>query len=165
MDNTKSFRDTGANGAILDEYEKSIQELKLLISTISPKDLMEIVDSKTKDKDCRSIQTILTHVIRAGYTYVIEIRKWLGENANYVKIGLLDSIEEYETALDKMFAFNEKLFQDYPKLKLEDHDSVNRIVVGWGQSFDAEQLFEHAIVHILRHRRQIERFLLKLAES
>ena len=27
-----------------------------------------------------------------------------------------------------------------------------------GQSYDAEQLLEHAIVHILRHRRQIEKF-------
>ena len=37
-----------------------------------------------------------------------------------------------------------------------------KIVVKWGQTYDPEQLFEHAIVHILRHRRQIERFLLQL---
>jgi len=27
----------------------------------------------------------------------------------------------------------------------------------WGQRYDLEQLLEHAIVHVLRHRRQIER--------
>ena len=29
----------------------------------------------------------------------------------------------------------------------------------WGAMYDLEQLLEHAIVHVLRHRRQIERFL------
>ena len=28
----------------------------------------------------------------------------------------------------------------------------------WGVVYDVEQLMEHAIVHILRHRRQIEKF-------
>jgi hypothetical protein len=31
----------------------------------------------------------------------------------------------------------------------------------WGQVYDFEQFMEHAIVHVLRHRRQIERFLIK----
>ena len=31
-----------------------------------------------------------------------------------------------------------------------------------GKAYDFEQLMEHAIVHILRHRRQIERFLREL---
>jgi hypothetical protein len=31
----------------------------------------------------------------------------------------------------------------------------------WGVQYDMEQMLEHAIVHILRHRRQIERFLEK----
>jgi hypothetical protein len=29
----------------------------------------------------------------------------------------------------------------------------------WGPVYDLEQMLEHAIVHVLRHRRQIERFL------
>jgi len=34
-----------------------------------------------------------------------------------------------------------------------------KMQVRWGPTYDFEQLFEHAIVHVLRHRRQIERFL------
>jgi uncharacterized damage-inducible protein DinB len=30
---------------------------------------------------------------------------------------------------------------------------------GWGVIYNLEQLLEHAIVHILRHRRQIEKFI------
>jgi len=31
----------------------------------------------------------------------------------------------------------------------------------WGVTYNLEQLLEHAIVHILRHRRQIEKFMLQ----
>ena len=61
-----------------------------------------------------------------------------------------------------MFQYNEKLFEDYPDLKIEESDPQKKIKVRWGQYYDVEQLFEHAIVHVLRHRRQIERFLIKL---
>ncbi len=33
------------------------------------------------------------------------------------------------------------------------------IKAGWGPTYDVEQLLEHAIVHVLRHRRQIEKFM------
>jgi len=158
----KKYRDKGAIGALLDEYEKSIKELKVVINGISNNDLVEIVDSKTDDEDCKSIQTILTHVVRAGYGYVIEVRKYLGEEMEYTNEELLDSIDEYNLALDKMFAYNEKLFEDYPAIKLEENETNKKILVKWGQYYDVEQLFEHAIVHILRHRRQIERFKIKL---
>jgi chromosomal replication initiation ATPase DnaA len=61
-----------------------------------------------------------------------------------------------------MFEYNAQLFQDYPNLKLEEYETALKIQVRWGQLYDIEQLMEHAIVHILRHRRQIERFLLRL---
>ena len=41
----------------------------------------------------------------------------------------------------------------------EEDQSAMHIQSGWGQVYDFEQLFEHAIVHVMRHRRQIERFL------
>ena len=59
----KTYRDNGAIGAILDEYEKSVEELKEVICTITQEDLVQIVDQATKDEDCRSIQTILSHVV------------------------------------------------------------------------------------------------------
>lgn len=156
------YRTNGAIGALLDEYEKSIKELKIVIAGISDNNLAKIVDSKTKDEDCRSIQTILAHVVQSGYTYAIETRKWLGEKIEYINKELLSSIYDYNLALDKMFAYNEKLFEDYPQLKLEEFNTDSKILVRWGQHYDVEQLFEHAIVHILRHRRQIELFKIEL---
>ena len=155
-------RDNGAIGALLDEYEKSIKELKLVIQNISSDDLIRIVDDETKDDDCKSIQTILSHIVGSGYGYAIVIRKWLGEELEYKKREYFNAVVDYNFALDKMFEYNEKLFNDYPNIKLEAYEPENKIKVRWGQLYDVEQLFEHAIVHILRHRRQIERFKEKI---
>lgn len=156
------YRDCGAIGALLDEYERAIRDLKHTIVGISKQELLTLVDHETKDQDCVSIQTILAHVVRAGETYVIEIRKHLGEELNYTQNNLLDNIQNYTAALDKMFDMNVNLFNDYQNIDIAENNNDLKMQVRWGQSYDIEQLLEHAIVHILRHRRQIERFLLKL---
>ncbi len=156
------YRDQGAIGAILDEYEKTILELIEVIEGLSEESLAKIIDHKTEDSDCKSIQTILSHVVGAGYTYVIEIRKSLGEKIAYKKAIQRNLVEEYKVDLLEMFAFNEKLFEDYPQIKLVEHEPSQKIKVRWGQRYDVDQLMEHAIVHVLRHRRQIERFKIKL---
>ena len=158
----KNYRTNGAIGALLDEYEKAMLELISIIENITPHELTSIVDPDTKDPDCRSIQTILTHVVRSGYNYIVEIRKWLGEEIDFVQIETLQTVEEYQDALLKMFQYNVQFFDDYPAIKLEELIPEKKITVRWGQQFDVEQLMEHAIVHILRHRRQIERFLIIL---
>jgi len=47
-------------------------------------------------------------------------------------------------------------------MELEQNDNAHKMKVVWRQLYDVEQLMEHAIVHVLRHRRQIERFLNKM---
>ena len=158
----KTYRDQGAKGALLDEYEKALTELKTLIKDLSQAQLTTLVDKETADEDCRSIQTILSHILRSGYTYVIMIRNHEGETLEIRNKTTLDSSTKYCIALDEMFAYNLELFEDYPQLSLENFQPKNKIISSWGQRYDVEQLYEHAIVHILRHRRQIERFLVKL---
>lgn len=158
MTTTPRFRTDGAIGALLDEYEKSIAELILVIQDISQNELIEIKDPNTEDNDCKSIQTILTHVVQSGYTYAIEIRRWLGESVNYKDKVTLTSSDDYILALKEMFVYNETLFKDHPNISLIEYDPSKKILVRWGQRYDIEQLYEHAIVHILRHRRQIEMF-------
>jgi uncharacterized damage-inducible protein DinB len=40
-------------------------------------------------------------------------------------------------------------------------EAINSTVISapWGVTYDLEQLLEHAVVHVLRHRRQIEKFV------
>jgi uncharacterized damage-inducible protein DinB len=42
----------------------------------------------------------------------------------------------------------------------EEIDSIT-IHSGWEVTYNLEELLEHAIVHLLRHRRQIEKFMLQ----
>jgi uncharacterized damage-inducible protein DinB len=158
----QAYRNNGAVGAILDEYEKAISELKDVIRSITDKELLSVADNDTIDVDCRSIQTILTHVIRAGYGYAKQIRLSSGENVVFTQGDLLVTTDEYILGLDAMFQYTEHVFQDYPNIQLEEYENEKKMLTRWGQRYDVEQLMEHAIVHILRHRRQIERFLLIL---
>ena len=156
------YRTNGAIGALLDEYERAIEDLKSILNTVTDTELTTIVDTQTDDDDCRSIQTIMAHVVRSAYGYAITVRNHEGEKLVYPQRVYLKNSKAFCNALDKMFAFNTLLFDDYPNMKLEESDTDKKIRVSWGQLYDVEQIFEHAIVHILRHRRQIERFLLKL---
>jgi uncharacterized damage-inducible protein DinB len=153
----KKYR-IGAIGALLDEYEKAINDLKIVLSDVSDKDLATIVDTQTTDEDCRSIQTIMGHVVRSAYGYAIYIYRHLGEDFEFRTTVLRGSVQEYFNDIDAAFQFNVALFEKYPNLNLEEFENEKKVFTRWGQVFDYDQLLEHAIVHILRHRRQIEKF-------
>ncbi len=129
----KTFRNNGAVGAMLDEYEKALHELLLVIGDVTNEELILIVDGHTEDKDCISIQNILTHIIRAGYGYVMEIRKAQGESVEYIPRRIFEEVKDYHQGLRNMFKANEKLFEDYPNLKLEETDNQKKFQARWGR--------------------------------
>jgi uncharacterized damage-inducible protein DinB len=141
----------------MDEYERAAAELTRILESISDEEYARIRDTKTKDEDCRSIQTIMTHVVGAGYGYAGYMRDaWGIEQAPHerVPIARADTPAQLRAMLDYMIATLEKHWD------LSDSESnAMQMRVRWGVTYDFEQLFEHAIVHVLRHRRQIERFL------
>ena len=154
----------GAIGALLDEYERAAADLKAVLMTLDQAAYIAIVDPDTTDPSCRSVQTIMNHVVRAGYGYANYIRKFVGapwtrrkENYN------LTTPEAACQELDRVLAYTSDTL--VPVTEHTFSDMKNIIEVSWGQRFDFDQLMEHAIVHILRHRRQIERFKIKLAEK
>ena len=57
----------GARGALLDEYERAIQELKRVIADVDEASLAVELYPDEADPNCRGIGTILEHVVRAGY--------------------------------------------------------------------------------------------------
>ena len=70
----------GSIVALIGEYRKAIDELINVIQPISEKQLMDTIDTDTKDLDCKSIQSILTHVVCSGYGYIIYIENHIGKN-------------------------------------------------------------------------------------
>lgn len=154
----------GAKGALLDEYQRAFSDLKSTIAVISAQELTTIADPATSDPDCHSIQTVLTHVVRSGIGYATYMRQHQGEAIEFPTSETFDSVEAYALALDAAFLFTEKTFEAYPGLPLETSDPAQKILARWGQLYDVEQLMEHAIVHVLRHRRQIEGFIKKMRQ-
>lgn len=152
----ESYR-SGAIGALMDEYERAAWELRDLIERIPEDDFARIVDSQTKDEDCRSVQTIMSHVVRSGYGYADYIREQLSIASSRPQPRLLsrrESLEQLEAAL----RYTAETLEDRWEMSAEE---ISGIVIKsrWGAIYDAEGLLEHAIVHLLRHRRQIEKFI------
>lgn len=157
-----TYQHQGAVQALLDEYQRAINELKELIAGFTTAQLVKLVDPHTLDQNCKSFQRILSHVVSAGNNYVVYIRQSLGEDTMPSPKVIHQNSIAYQADLDQLMINTRQLFKDYPKLDIESYDPAKKIIVPWGQRYDVEQLMEHAIVHILRHRRQIERLMEKL---
>ena len=151
-----------AVNALLAEYEKTIVALQDVIEDISDADLAFVVDSETQNPDCQSIQTVLAHVVSSGYSYNIYIQKLKNKNIERPLKTNRNSVSEYKNDLDKVIQFTYETFSTIADNELEEFDNTKKINTSWGQIYDIEQLMEHAIVHILRHRRQIEKFKVAL---
>lgn len=145
--------------ALLDEYDNVINDLKNNISGINDSDLTKILDAETKNKDCISIQSVLTHIIYCGHNYItmIDIDRGNAKSTRAVR-KKFNTIPEYLSALDSMLHHCKQFFENVDDSEMAQYDPAKKITAGWGQLFDYEQLMEHAIVHVSRHRRQIQKF-------
>ena len=151
----------GAIGALTDEYEKALTELKTLLGEITDDQLNAIVDSSVKE-DFQSVRNIVIHIVKAGYVYANHIRKRFG-NTIYKNEITINSIHEAFFQIDKMFHYTVETFED--KWLLSDEDLLNTIIKTSWTTYDLEAIIEHSIVHILRHRLQIEKLLIKAKQN
>jgi len=153
----KSNYRKGGIGAVMDEYERAAAELKKLIERFSDSEYVRIVDTETKDEDCRSVQTIVSHVTNSGYGYANYIRNWFSILKKSPERRLLTK-NDFVNELDNMLDYTSETLEGKWEYSDDEIQEV-KIDVRWGPQYDLEQLLEHAVVHILRHRRQIEKFV------
>lgn len=147
----------GATGALLDVYEQAIAALIAVIAPISDRLLPLVIDPITSDEHCRSLQSILAHVVHSGYGYATSIHNRKGNRSERPALILHNNMQAYREDLVAMFRYTEQVFSEVREDELEQYEETLKIRTGWGQLYDIEQLTEHAIVHILRHTRQIKR--------
>jgi uncharacterized damage-inducible protein DinB len=153
---SKTLRKGGV-GAMMDEYERAVAELSGILRRISDEEFELVRDLKTQDEGCRSIQTILNHVVRAGYGYADYIRAAFAAESKRPEVPQGKRLESLDQ-LEVMLAYTAATLEGKWEMSDEEVMAVH-IRSRWGAMYDLEQLLEHAIVHVLRHRRQIERFL------
>ncbi len=152
----KSYR-SGGVGAMMDEYERAASDLTLIVGVLSDGDFERIRDPHTTDPHCRSVQTIMNHVIGSGYTYADYIREAFSMPSERPPASLLGRAESLD-AFKRMLEYTAATLEGRWTYSDEQTGAV-KINSRWGVQYDMEQILEHAIVHILRHRRQIDRFL------
>ncbi|WP_397363088.1 DinB family protein [Olleya sp. R77988] len=144
--------------AILVEYRSAMLPLKKILSNLSESDFAETRDFNTKDPDCKSIATVVNHCIHSGYLYASYLDS-ITEDSTWVEYkktnnNPITAIDE----LDKMVDYTEGILQKISHLTNKELSQF-QLKARWGVTFNVEQILEHAIVHILRHRLQIENFL------
>ena len=152
----------GAVGALMDEYERAALELRRLVETFDEEAFNRILDSRTTDENCRSVQTIMSHVVSAGYGYAAYIRgAWSMATDRPPKRPLARG--EVLQQFDEMVTYTIQTLDGQWETTNEGIRGMT-IQSQWGVTYDLEQILEHAIVHVLRHRRQIEKLnITKLA--
>lgn len=153
--NKKNFR-TGAIGALMDEYERAASDLISILEKLPVDKFERIYDPKTADEHCRSVKSIMNHVIDAAYRYANQIRVFLAIVPVKPEFKI-ENTNDAVRAINKVLTFTANSIEGFWNLS-DDQILATRQQTKWGL-YDIEMMFEHAIVHILRHRRQIEKFL------
>jgi uncharacterized damage-inducible protein DinB len=147
----------GAIGALTDEYEKALFELKVLLGKITNEQFTKVIDNSV-EADFQSVRNIVLHIVRSGYVYANHIRNRFGNSFSKNET-IINSLQEGISELDKMFTYTVDTFED--KWLLTDEDLLNTIIKTSWTTYDLEAIIEHSIVHVLRHRLQIEKLLIK----
>ena len=143
----------------MDEFERAVGQLRQVLEGLSD-DVYLSVSAPEADPEWRTIQGIVRHVVQAGYAHANYLRLALSVPGSRVEVPLgsrLESLDQLET----MTAYLESTLDGHWNMSDDDMEAVE-IKAVWGTLYDLEQMLEHAVVHVLRHRRQIERRLLEM---
>jgi hypothetical protein len=151
----------GAFGALMDEYAHAAAELCRVVAAVPPARFVEVVDG---GGSFPTVQSICGHMVRAAYGHADYIRKALGIAAGERPRGKElepESPEQLRPLLRGALRYTEATvagLRGDPAFAAEEVSSI-LFPVSWGPVYDPEGMLEHGIVHLLRHRRQIERLL------
>lgn len=149
---------SGPLRATLDEYSRAIKELEKIFIALP----QETYESKTQlsDKTFADLRDIMAHVIGAAHVYV----DYLNDAIDKTDRGPQTHDYSYDTptaAMQSVWEAFSRMVVMLGRIKdySEGQQARHKVTTRWGTEYDIEQMLEHAIVHILRHRRQVERWL------
>lgn len=147
----------GPLGALIDETERATHQL---LALVEPLDDAAFDAPRTDTGELRSVRAVVEHVLYAAFQYAglqreafgMDELPWTESPAKVVprttlcvELGALPG-RAWELLADRAHWTDDDL-------------CACRMTASWGQTFDLEQLLEHALAHVLRHRRQIANWL------
>jgi hypothetical protein len=149
---------SGPFGALMDEYARAAEDF---CGVVEHFDLARFdAERPSNDPNTVSPRAICLHVIGAAHRYAHYIRKARG----------VDFVDRYEPDPKRLHSPRDVrallteatvLTEDTvePLLKATDQEiQAVSFTVRWGPRYDPEMIVEHAVCHVLRHRRQLERW-------
>lgn len=147
----------GMFGGLLDEYARAAQGFCDALASVPP----EVYDVRREAHDSytASPRTIARHCCQAAWAYAADLRRAQGQPAAGIPeladpaLGPADARAELGRALRETEAAVQALWDASEREIME-----LTFEVSWGATYDPESMLEHAIVHLLRHRRQLERW-------
>ena len=144
--------------ALMDEYARALEDLKLLVIGLSDIEFKKERDLNPLSR-LPSIKIVIQHVVEAGLVYANEIAvldDLVTNNLTIIKT--ITSPNSGIAALNNIIPFTTQVLA---KIETRTNEEIMsfRIRISENEFCNIEQQLEHAIVHVLRHRRQIENWL------
>ena len=149
---------SGAFGALMDEYARAAEDFCRVVERC---DLTRFdTERSSNNPDTVSPRAICLHVIGAAHRYAHYIRK--ARAVDFVDRyeadpARLRSPSDVRTLLTEGIVLTEETVEPLLKATEEEIQALS-FTVRWGPQYDPEMILEHAVCHLLRHRRQLERW-------
>lgn len=149
---------SGPFGALMDEYARAADDFCRVVESFDEARFEGV--NPRNDPDTASPRAVCTHVCGAAHRYAHYIRKVRGVDfiaAYDMDPSRVGTPSDVRGLLAEAILLTEETVE--PLLDLQD-EGIQAIsfVVRWGPRYDPEMLLEHAVCHLLRHRRQLERW-------
>lgn len=149
---------SGPFGALMDEYARAAEDFCRVVESF---DLRRFnAERPSNNPNTISPRAICLHAIGAAHRYAHYIRQARG--LEFVERyeadpALLQSPQDVRGLLRDGIVLTEQTVE--PLLKATDQEiQALSFEVRWGPRYDPEMILEHAVCHLLRHRRQLERW-------
>jgi hypothetical protein len=148
----------GAFGALMDECARAAEDFCRVVESFDAARFA--AERKSDDPSTTSPRAICAHVCGAAHRYAHYIRKARG--VEFVERYEFDasriaSPRDVRACVAEAVRFTEETVE--PLLRATDAEiQALTFTVRWGPRYDPEMILEHAVCHLLRHRRQLERW-------
>jgi CRP-like cAMP-binding protein len=149
-------------GALLDEYARAAGDLCRVVEALPAEEFAR--ERESADPDARSIRAVCEHVASAATGYAHYVRRMQGlpaplpgspeRRAERRDVPTPDALRP---ALAEALRGTEEAAEGL-RSRTEAELLAMTLKVSWGAVHDPESILEHAVVHLLRHRRQVERW-------
>jgi uncharacterized damage-inducible protein DinB len=140
----------------MDEYARAATAFCLAVERFDQDSFGE--ERPSDDPDTLSVRTVCLHVCGAARGYANHLRNAQGASMQSPETLLEERIRtpaDVRTVLAEQLRFTEESVE--PLRNLADDDVMSmEFRVRWGPLYNPESMLEHAICHLLRHRRQLE---------